>query len=120
MRLWRVTNVETKKFIYVLAERWADVRSFSSVHLQTCGDFTKLNIEASAPFSVLPGKKKVSKLRTKAFRLEWRGTAASNPSTLGLVIVACKTVEELYGQLPAPKKPGKKNGATPKKAARRK
>jgi len=98
MRLWRVTHVETKKFIYVMAERWADVRSFSSTQLKTGGDYAKLNIEASAPFAVLPGKRKVSKLKTKAFRLEWRGTAASNPSSLTLVVVPCKTVEELYGR----------------------
>jgi len=98
MRLWRVTHVETKKFVFVMAERWFDVRAFSGVQFQTCGDFTKVRIEAVAPFTTPAGKKKNIKLKNLAFRLEWRGTAASNPSTLGLVVVRCKTVKELYGE----------------------
>lgn len=95
MKLWKVTHKETEKIIFVLAERWMDVRSFSGVQLETCGDFGKLTIEQSAPFT--PGKRKYAKLKVPAFRLEWHGQAASNPSTLHLVVVPCKTIEELYG-----------------------
>lgn len=106
MRLWKVTHKETEKFIFVMAERWVDVRSFSSVQLETCGDFSKLDIEAAAPFDT--GTKKRPKLTAPSFRIEWRGQAASNPSTLRMEVVPCETVAELYGEPPEPTKPRNK------------
>lgn len=103
MKLWKVTHKETEKTIFVLAERWMDVRTFGGMQLEACGDYGKITVEQSAPFAA--PKRRYAKLKVPAFRLEWHGNAASNPSSLHLVVVACKTIEDLYGE--QERRPGK-------------
>lgn len=104
MKLWKVTHKETEKTIFVLAERWMDVRTFGGMHLEALGDYSKITVEQSAPFVKMAGGKKRPKrpkyprLKVQTFRLEWHGHASGTPSTLHLVIVACHTIEELYGE----------------------
>ena len=73
--------------------------------LETGGDFGKLLIEGVAPF---PANGRPKRLVGSCFRIEWKGQAASNPSTLTRTERQCNTIEELYGDPPAAKKPGKK------------
>ncbi len=95
MRLWKVTRKGTEEVLFVLADRWFDVRAFSVTVLPVGGDPGQVLVEPAAPFP-----KGTKKLKVPAYRLEWRGHAASNPSTLHMVPIQCKTVQELYGTTP--------------------